>query len=148
MKMYRWLNNPGKLQFFMFVMSTTILVHSVLNLVLQEKITSILFIILAGCLCILTLLNRNAYRMHTKMVEDIRFIQKEYDRNTSKYPIPLTRLNVKQRRLWEFIVSDYSPEELQCLFSLSPGGLAEEIRHLFKILELHREEVSNGFNAN
>ena len=147
LKLYRWLYAPARQQISLLVMSAGILLYSVLNLLLHERFISISFIFVALCLFIVTVMNRKAYRIHTGIMERIRLIQKEYDSNITRQAHRFSRLNSRQRKLWQYIVSDYSPEELLHIFSLTPATLAKEINELFQLLEINDgKDVTRNVN--
>jgi hypothetical protein len=137
LKLYRWLYDPARQQVSLLIMSTGILMYSILNLLLHEKFISISFIFVALCLFIVTVINRKTYRIQTGIVHRIRLIQKEYDSNITRQAHRFSRLNSRQRKLWQYIVSDYSPDELQHIFSLTLAALAKEINELIQLLEIN-----------
>ena len=132
-RLERWLYDSRGQQFSLLFISTMVLLYSVINLVVREKIISIVFIFLAFVLFILSLLNRRSYGIQTKILQHIRLIQKDYEEKKS-HQASLTRLNKKQRQLWQYIITDYSTEELQHIFSLTQVGLAKEIEVLFRVM--------------
>jgi len=130
----QWLSDSRRQQYSFLLMSGMVLLYSVINLVVHEKIISIVFIFLAFVLFILSVLYRRANQIHGRMMEHIRLIQKDYDSKKSEQVSNLSRLNKKQRQLWQYIVTDYSTDELQHIFSLTQAGLAKEIKELVRMI--------------
>ena len=114
-----------------------LLLYSILNLPLHEKFISISFIFVAFCLFITAVVNRKTFRIRTGIMHHIKLIQTEYDTNTTRQVPGISRLNARQRKLWQYIVNDYSLEELQHMFSLALARLAREIAELIQLLGIN-----------
>ena len=126
---------PQQEQFWLLIISFIILLYSFLNLTAWSIIISSGFIILALVLFVIALLNWRSYQIQMKIGRMIRLIQKEYGFKIKEDSYAISRLNSIQKKLWQYIVSDYPIDELLQIFSFSLSRLEKEVRLLAGLLE-------------
>ena len=131
---YRWIQNFSLQQASLLLISSILLLYSVLNLIVRARAISIGFVWLAAILFIVCLLNLRICRIQLSIEHDIRLIQKEYDAGLADRSSRMLSLNAMQKKLWQYIVSDYPVKELLHVFSFSLGRLAKEVHFLYELL--------------
>src|ERR1700730_9208483 len=138
-KTYRWIKDSNLQQVSLLLISSILLMYSVVNLVVRTRILSIGFVWLSGILFVLCVINWKTCRTQIRIERDIRLIQKEYDAGMADRSSRLLSLSSMQRKLFQYIVSDYPVNELQHVFSFSLGRLSKEIHFLSQLLSEESE---------